>query len=242
MKEQRFRYRLQRAWEERRQNNSRYSLRAFAVFLGADHSTVSQVLRGLRRASTSQIRAWSAKLGMSREEAAAFVAAEHLPDESAAQRERHLRHWSAEALQLIADRTHWEIVRSSRIPGFRLDCRSFARQVSVSVDDVNMALSRLLRLGLIGMEAHGTLIDLTRLDNLGQDNVTEAKFRRMALIRVREKAASSLVNSSSLQALHLQPSSVQDSSSASSLAKSSRMQSSQVSSQVKKTRRKPTLQ
>lgn len=187
MQEQRFRSRLQRGWEERRHNNPRYSLRAFAAFLGGDHSTVSQVLRGTRRATASQIRSWGRKLDMGREEAAAFIATEHLPDDSRAERERHLRHWSAEAMQIVADRTHWEIVRLSRGEGFRLDCRSLAQQISVSVDDVNMALSRLLRLGLVGMEEAGKLADRTNLRNL-----TEESFRRLALIRVRERAAGSL--------------------------------------------------
>jgi transcriptional regulator with XRE-family HTH domain len=186
MKELRFRSRLRQGWEERRHNNPRYSLRAFAAFLGVDHSTVSQIFRGTRRASASQIRSWGKKLGMSREEAAAFVAAEHLPDEIVIERERKLRHWSAEALQIVADRTHWEVVRLSRTEGFRLDCRALARQISVSVDDVNMALSRLLRLELVRMEAPGKLTDTTNLANL-----TEANFRRLALIRAREKAAGS---------------------------------------------------
>jgi uncharacterized protein DUF4423 len=183
MQEQGFRSRLQRGLEERRRINPRYSLRAFAVFLGGDHSTISQVLRGIRRASASQIRCWGKKLGMSSEEAAAFIAAEHLPDDSMAERERHLRHWTAEAMQIVADQTHWEIIRMSRIPGFCLDCRSLAQQISVPVDDVNMALTRLLRLGLVRMEVSGLLRDSTDLANL-----SEANFRRLALTRVRESA------------------------------------------------------
>ena len=182
MQELQFRFRLQRGWEERRRNNPRYSLRAFAGFLGADHSTVSQILRGTRRATASQIRSWGRKLGMSREEAAVFIVAEHLPDDETAARERHLRHWSAESMQIIADRTHWEIVRLSRTAGFHLDCRSLADQISVSVDAVNLALSRLLRLGLIRMDEPGKLTDLT-----GVVSLSEARFRKLVLTRVRER-------------------------------------------------------
>jgi hypothetical protein len=132
---------------------------------------------------------------MSREEAAAFIAAQHLPDDSTAERERHLRHWSAEAIQIAVDRTHWEIVRLSRRAGVRLDCRSLAQQNSVSVDDVNMALSRLLRLGLVRIDGSGKLADLTNLSNL-----TEASFLRLALIRVRERAAGSDLKASQVGA------------------------------------------
>ena len=49
-----FRSRLQHEWERRRGRNHRYSLRAFARFLGIDHSTLSQILRG-RRALTGSV-------------------------------------------------------------------------------------------------------------------------------------------------------------------------------------------
>src|SRR5271168_1005637 len=44
-----FRAKLAEQFEARRERNPRYSLRAFAAFLGADHSTLSRILRGARR-------------------------------------------------------------------------------------------------------------------------------------------------------------------------------------------------
>ena len=69
------------------QKNPRYSLRAFATSLGADHSTLSQILKGSRRVPASSIRSWARKLGMSREEAAVYVASEHVPDAATAARQ-----------------------------------------------------------------------------------------------------------------------------------------------------------
>ena len=91
-----FRDRLEQEFDARRKKNSRYSLRAFATFLGADHSTLSQILKGSRRVPASSIRSWARKLGMSREEAAVFVAAEHVPDAATAARQAQLLHWTAE--------------------------------------------------------------------------------------------------------------------------------------------------
>jgi hypothetical protein len=83
-------------------------------------------------------------------------------------------------MAIVSGKTHWEIVRLSRAPDFRPDCRWIAQQAGVSVDDVNLALTRLLRLGLID----GQWKDLTGLRHLG-----EREFRKLALARVQENAA-----------------------------------------------------
>jgi transcriptional regulator with XRE-family HTH domain len=102
---------------KRRQINPRYSLRAFATFLGTNHSTVSQVLRGKRRIPVPLLRQWSKRLGMTTEEAAAYVAIEHVPDPTTTRRQEQLRNWTAEALAILNDQTHWQIVRNSQMPG-----------------------------------------------------------------------------------------------------------------------------
>ena len=85
MQEHRFRQRLEREFLARREKNPRYSLRAFAAFLGTDHSTLSQVLKGSRRAPVKQLRAWCRKLAISPEEITVYLAAEHVPDAGRAQ-------------------------------------------------------------------------------------------------------------------------------------------------------------
>ena len=101
-----FQKRLQREFEIRRERNPRYSLRALASFLSTDHSTLSQIFRGKRMISASQIRQWSRKLGMSAEEAAIYVAEQHVPDLATGKRQEQLRHWTAEALSIANDSSH----------------------------------------------------------------------------------------------------------------------------------------
>ena len=179
-----FRDRLTQELGKRRQVNPRYSLRAFATFLGADHSTVSQVLRGQRRVPVALLRQWGKRLGLMAEEVAAYVAVEHVPDPTITKRQEELRHWTAEALAIMKDQTPWQIVRISRMPGFRPDCRWIAKQLGVSMDEVNMALSRLLRLRLLKIERPRQW-----KVSVGRNSVSEAEFHKCALIRVRELAA-----------------------------------------------------
>jgi transcriptional regulator with XRE-family HTH domain len=176
-----FRNRLEAAFAVRREKNSRYSLRAFASFLGADHSTVSQILRGSRPVPVARIRAWGKKIGLGAEEVAAYIAAGHLPDAAVLERQRQLAHWTAEAMSIVAEPVHYEIIRLSRTETFRADCRWIANVTGFTVDEVNLAASRLLRLGLMEMQ-QDRWRDLTQIEELNPDD-----FRKLALARVREK-------------------------------------------------------
>ncbi len=180
-----FRDVLEAEFAARRARNARYSLRAFARALGVDHSTLSQILRAARPAPARQIRAWAARLGYSKEEAAAYVVAEQALDMTSARRQRQIDNWTAEALSVTTEPAHWAILRLCRQPGFKTDSRWIAAKVGVSVDAVNLALSRLFRLGLLGAAEPGKWKDLSGLKRL-----TEREFRKLALARVRERAAS----------------------------------------------------
>lgn len=188
-----FQERLQREYEARKEKNPRYSLRAYAAFLGvengADHSTLSQIMRQQRRVPAIRIRSWAKKLGMTQEEAALYIAAEHVPDAATAGRHEQLRHWTAEAIGILSGPAHYEILRLSHIRGFKADTRWIARETGSTVDDVNVALSRLLRLRLLEIKPNGKWKDLTGLKPL-----TEHEFRKLALTRVREKAAEDKVS------------------------------------------------
>jgi len=179
-----FRERLCQELEARRKKNPRYSMRALAAFLGTDHSTLSQILRGTRNVPVRSIRLWSSKLGISPEEAALYIAAEHTPDSQTAERQHQLRQWTAEAMSVVSEPAHWQILRLCRARGFRPDCRWIAGEIGTSVDQVNLALSRLLRLRLLQIKESGQWKDLTGIPNL-----TERGFRKLALARVRELAA-----------------------------------------------------
>lgn len=176
--------RLMREFEARQASNKRYSLRAFATFLNTDHSTLSQILRGTRRIPTAQLRQWGGKLGMSPEEVSVYVAAQYVPSTQVIDRQEQLRHWTAEGLAIVTDPCHWQIVELTRKRGFRADCRVIAEQVGVSVDRVNVALARLLRLRLLEIRPGARWKDL-----LGPGGRTAAGFRKLALVRIRELAA-----------------------------------------------------
>jgi Domain of unknown function (DUF4423) len=151
--------------------------------LGTDHSTLSQILRGRRRVPDSHIYDWAKKLKIDGEEVAYYTAAESVPDSEATRRQECVRHWTAEVQTTFTQSVHWKILALSRTPQFRADCRWIGEQTGTTVDEVNLAFSRLLRLGLIEVKAKDRWVDLTGLSQL-----SESAFRKLALERIRQKA------------------------------------------------------
>jgi transcriptional regulator with XRE-family HTH domain len=121
-----FRAVLQREFDQRRARNPRYSLRAFARALRVDHSALSQILRGRRRLTPRVIRRLGARL-----EVPTLDLELHCADEN----ER----------ALAAVLAH---------PAFRPDSRWLAKLLGIPIDDVNIALQRLVRAGALVMGGH----------------------------------------------------------------------------------------
>lgn len=100
----------------RRQGNPRYSLRAFARFLGTDHSTLSQIFRNRRNLSPEKVRLFGTRLRID----LAIIA------DACAQQD-------AEA-----------IMRLARTPAFCTHSRWIATRTGIPLDAVNATLHRLL--------------------------------------------------------------------------------------------------
>ena len=126
-----FLHELQQEYERRTRRNHRYSLRAFAKTLGVDHATVSQWFRGARPMTPRAVETVGWTLG-------------RLP--------RQLRDsFDASALDATSRRL-LEAVESVQQP----TTLALARRLGVSSDDINIALQRALRRGLLQMDQDGT--------------------------------------------------------------------------------------
>lgn len=120
-----FQQALQEELEQRRERNPRYSLRAFARYLGTDHSTLSQILRRRRTLSAQMMRRLAGRLRLS----------PGLLNEACAQ------HQAETVLRLVGSRA------------FRPDSRWLAIRTGLQVDAVNAALHRLLHQGQLVMKS-----------------------------------------------------------------------------------------
>ena len=150
---------LLRAELARRSQNPRYSLRAFALDLGIDHSSLSQLMRGLRPFTERMIRDLGARLGLDQELIEASVARERSDPACADNRLDVVRQLTADALAVLSEFEHYAILELTHLDDFRADVRWIARVLDVSSDRVNIVLQRLCRLGMLEMTGPSEWID-----------------------------------------------------------------------------------
>jgi transcriptional regulator with XRE-family HTH domain len=103
--------------------NRRYSLRSFARDLSVDHSTLSQILRGKRRLTGRNVRAFGRCL--------------RLPETSIA--------------ELCALENESAVLSAIERNGFQADSRWIASMIGIPLDEVNVTLQRLLRKRIVTM-------------------------------------------------------------------------------------------
>jgi transcriptional regulator with XRE-family HTH domain len=181
----RFRSFLQQELAQRCARNPRYSLRAFARYLTLDHSTLSQMLRGRRRFTARTIERIGTRLLLPPEMITQFVERERTPTESWTSRE--LRQLSQDAALSLAEWHHHAILELTRLASFKPDVRWISRVLDVPVDDVNVAITRLARLGLLGMRSRTKWVDAAgnaeaRVDSLSVGAISALASRARALL------------------------------------------------------------
>lgn len=140
--------------------NPRFSLRAFAKQLGIDHSTLSQVLRNKRRLSARALEVIGKRIGLSEE---AIRACAHKsrkkPNPRSPPEDIRSFHFDLDTFQLLSVWYHYAILELIQVQGFKRDSRWIAHTLGIGVEQVNIALQRLLRLGLLEMSGRDRWTD-----------------------------------------------------------------------------------
>ena len=172
-----FRLFLQAELARRCSRNEQYSLRAFAQSLGFDHSSLSQMLRGKRRITLDTIRELCPRLSVDAARTERF-----LTQANATTREVPTVTYNAivqlaqDAAGLMSEWSGYAILELVRLRDFRADTRWIANVLGISPDEVNIALQRLLRLGLLEMS------DADRWRDRSRDGISAESSQPLATI------------------------------------------------------------
>lgn len=185
-----FRRWLQADLARRCADNPLYSLRAYAQHLQIDHATLSQLLRGKRTLTARTIDDLGARLRLPAATVARFQA-NAAADATTTPWSDEVQQLAHDAADLIADPFHFAILELTTVAGFRPDSRWIARVLDASVDEVNVALQRLLRLRLLAMREGGEWVDCSGPTIARRDAFPAAVLDRL-LTQVRELAARAL--------------------------------------------------
>jgi hypothetical protein len=175
-----FRLRLQAELARRCADNPQYSLRALALDLDTDHSTLSQMLRGKRALTAAAIEKLGARMSLDRATIDGYVATEPRWSRNESAGEREIRQLACDTAELISDGAHYAILELTRLSTFRPDTRWIARVLGVTTDEVSIALQRLIRLGLLEMRSTDRWVDLSGHTSAGFNGYTELAARRLA--------------------------------------------------------------
>jgi uncharacterized protein (TIGR02147 family) len=130
--------------------NPRYSLRAFAKYLGIDHSTLSQLFRGKRQFTAAHIRKACVRLGFNAFDIETW---QHLESQGPATESvsQEIKQLSDDIASVMNDINHYAILELTRLEGFQADSRWIARMLGITTDEVNITVQCLLRLQLLEM-------------------------------------------------------------------------------------------
>jgi uncharacterized protein (TIGR02147 family) len=186
-----FRLLLQAELARRCAGNPHYSLRAFAKYLALDHATLSQLLRGKRRLTTRMIVKLGARLGLDEEGLAAYCSYEESAGAPRSQSAnlREIQQMAHDTAALISDWYHYAILELTRLQAFRPDSRWIARVLGLTPDEVNIAVSRLTRLGLLEMVSGERWVDKS-----GDTTVSLADFTQVSIQRLASQVRGLLLN------------------------------------------------
>jgi uncharacterized protein (TIGR02147 family) len=184
--------------------NPRFSLRSFAKQLGVDHSTLSQVLRGRRRLSARALEAVGKRMGLSEEAIRAYAqssrkktSSKRLPEDLKS------FHVDIDTFQLLSIWHHSAILELIHMQGFKTDSRWIANTLGIAVEDVNIALQRLLRLGLLEMPGRDRWLDKSGDAEFHSAAVTETASNQMTR-EIHELAVETIERIPSLHRVHRQ--------------------------------------
>lgn len=177
-----FRHFLQAELGRRCARNPHYSLRAFAQRLGVDHASLSQLLRGKRRLTPATIEKLGARLGLGPQRISFFVAGARLCRVGDRHPANHseVKQLASDAASIVAEWQHFAILELVRLRDFRPDSRWIARILGLTPDNVNIAVSRLVRLRLLAMTADDRWVDLSGDAVADIDDFHEVTVNRLA--------------------------------------------------------------
>jgi|HubBroStandDraft_6_1064221.scaffolds.fasta_scaffold06722_5 hypothetical protein len=116
---------------------------------------LSQILRSKRRLSAKNLETVGRCLGLNPEVLRLYAQTRKEKSDSNNMAENvRTFHFDLDTFQFLSIWYHYAILELSHIEGFKTDSRWIATTLGISVEDVNIALQRLLRLGLLEMVAH----------------------------------------------------------------------------------------
>lgn len=149
-----FRSFLKKELSSRIDKNPSYSLRAFSKMLGISHTSLSQILSGKRPLTNKTQKQIAMALGVSLEKFVKFKMHKDIKFEE------RFEALDIEKFDALSDWLHDAILELTRLKCFKPDSKWMANTLQVNVNQVNLAIERLIKLELLEIK-DGKWIDVS---------------------------------------------------------------------------------
>ncbi len=170
-----FRALLRHELARRCAHNEQYSLRAFARQLDIDAATLSQLLRGRRALTPQAVEHLGRALGLDDSAIAGFAreVATRVGSE-----ERGAAGVGQVAAAIVADPVHHSLLALVSTDDFHAEVKWIARVLDTNVEAIQLAVHRLVHVGLLSLGPGGTWRDLAGASELEPEEFEELVWKR----------------------------------------------------------------
>jgi len=155
-----FRNRLRQELLNRCKRNPTYSLRAFAANLNIDASTLSKILKGKRPLGKKLILHLGSRMGLSTEEIELFLRRKSGTDDGSIE-ELSGMELALDRFAIVSDWYHFAILELMQLKEFRPTNNWIAKALDMKPMEVDAAVERLVRVGLLKIDKSGKWKDLS---------------------------------------------------------------------------------
>lgn len=188
-----FRSFLQSELVRRTKQNPKYSLRAFARFLGVQSGYLSNVLRGERRVTGQVIQKFGLKLGLSPKELEKFEKGLAGYSSPADIQTAEYKQMAYDHFKVISDWHHFAILELALIKDFNPTAKWISKVLGISLIEAQDAIERLIRLRYIEVKQNGSWLLMDgNTTTLGTEATSSAlrkvqrQFLEMAILALEE--------------------------------------------------------
>ncbi|MBO9667766.1 MAG: TIGR02147 family protein [Bdellovibrio sp.] len=188
-----FRFVLQEQLADRCARNQNYSLRSFAKMLEISPSALSAIINGKRPITHKMKERLGLKLGLKITDLQKLKSKPH-------GNTKKIKETSAEIFQpialdtfaIISEPYHYALLELMKTENFNWNAKWISKRLQVTVSEINMAVERLERVGLLERDDEGKLFDTTKGFSTdireGLSSLAQRRFQERSL----EKAISAV--------------------------------------------------
>lgn len=151
---------LQEELLKRCRKNPSYSLRSFAKHLGVSHSALTEMMNGKRSITKKSVEKVGLILGLAINEIEKYQMISTTPQSGETKNQSAYQQLTIDQFTIMSDWYHYAILELIKIKNFPHATNDFARALGITKSEANIAIERLLRMGLLEKDENDRFFEI----------------------------------------------------------------------------------